>query len=325
MLQRHLVTTGEFAPLWTSVPLVVVNMEGQINGVLPCIILANHVNKFSSVEDEMEIATVRHRPEALELLEAQSKFTKKELQILYRGFKNEKPLAGRAGLFTCHVAPFGLEQQTAATGSRNQPSLRTRQVNKPAQPARGFSRTSGGTSLGTTDLRHNWKGFKNCKHLCISAECTTGTGLHPALLPFTGAQEVSEETRLPDLESVPHSEGKPNLEMISEVQLLPLWQGILSQMDTWRLPVHQAYEAWNGDDGLGVRSYPQTAGVLELAAASFAGAWSRPCLAVTRKLTVAVVVVGEGAPPSISSYQSPMEDALNRNGWRWSTRAAGCD
>ncbi|XP_043370004.1 Kv channel-interacting protein 4 isoform X7 [Dermochelys coriacea] len=44
-----------------------------------------------SVEDEMEIATVRHRPETLELLEAQSKFTKKELQILYRGFKNECP------------------------------------------------------------------------------------------------------------------------------------------------------------------------------------------------------------------------------------------
>ncbi|XP_009646330.1 Kv channel-interacting protein 4 isoform X2 [Egretta garzetta] len=42
----------------------------------------------NTVEDEMEMATVRHRPEALELLEAQSKFTKKELQILYRGFKN---------------------------------------------------------------------------------------------------------------------------------------------------------------------------------------------------------------------------------------------
>ncbi|XP_015281589.1 PREDICTED: Kv channel-interacting protein 4 isoform X3 [Gekko japonicus] len=45
----------------------------------------------NSVEDEIELATVRHRPEALELLEAQSKFTKKELQILYRGFKNECP------------------------------------------------------------------------------------------------------------------------------------------------------------------------------------------------------------------------------------------
>ncbi|XP_033015423.1 Kv channel-interacting protein 4 isoform X5 [Lacerta agilis] len=45
----------------------------------------------NSVEDEIEMATVRHRPEALELLEAQSRFTKKELQILYRGFKNECP------------------------------------------------------------------------------------------------------------------------------------------------------------------------------------------------------------------------------------------
>ncbi|RLW09055.1 hypothetical protein DV515_00002899 [Chloebia gouldiae] len=48
-------------------------------------------HKSDTVEDEMEMATVRHRPEALELLEAQSKFTKKELQILYRGFKNECP------------------------------------------------------------------------------------------------------------------------------------------------------------------------------------------------------------------------------------------
>lgn len=41
-----------------------------------------------SVEDELEMATVCHRPEGLEQLEAQTKFTKKELQILYRGFKN---------------------------------------------------------------------------------------------------------------------------------------------------------------------------------------------------------------------------------------------
>ncbi|XP_072857188.1 Kv channel-interacting protein 4 isoform X1 [Pogona vitticeps] len=50
-----------------------------------------HGSSRDSVEDEMEMATIRHRPEALELLEAQSKFTKKELQILYRGFKNECP------------------------------------------------------------------------------------------------------------------------------------------------------------------------------------------------------------------------------------------
>lgn len=53
-----------------------------------------------SVEDEMEIATVRHRPEALELLEAQSKFTKKELQILYRGFKN---VSTSFLTFYCHL------------------------------------------------------------------------------------------------------------------------------------------------------------------------------------------------------------------------------
>ncbi|XP_033869114.2 Kv channel-interacting protein 4 isoform X1 [Acipenser ruthenus] len=44
-----------------------------------------------SVEDELELATVRYRPEGLQQLEAQTRFTKKELQILYRGFKNECP------------------------------------------------------------------------------------------------------------------------------------------------------------------------------------------------------------------------------------------
>lgn len=31
---------------------------------------------------------VCHRPEGLEQLEAQTNFTKRELQVLYRGFKN---------------------------------------------------------------------------------------------------------------------------------------------------------------------------------------------------------------------------------------------
>lgn len=70
-----------------------------------------------------------------------------------------------------------------------------------------------------------------------------------AIIPSNSSFDISPIVSLSDLESVPHSEGKPNLEMISEVQLLPLWQGILSQMDTWRLPVHQAYEAWNGVSG----------------------------------------------------------------------------
>ncbi|XP_051541341.1 Kv channel interacting protein 3b, calsenilin isoform X1 [Myxocyprinus asiaticus] len=34
---------------------------------------------------------VRHQPEGLEQLQAQTKFTRKELQSLYRGFKNECP------------------------------------------------------------------------------------------------------------------------------------------------------------------------------------------------------------------------------------------
>lgn len=34
---------------------------------------------------------VCHRPEGLEQLEAQTNFTKSELQVLYRGFKNVRP------------------------------------------------------------------------------------------------------------------------------------------------------------------------------------------------------------------------------------------
>uniref|UniRef100_A0A8D2Q646 Potassium voltage-gated channel interacting protein 2 n=1 Tax=Varanus komodoensis TaxID=61221 RepID=A0A8D2Q646_VARKO len=44
-----------------------------------------------SVEDEFELSTVCHRPEGLDQLQEQSKFTRKELQVLYRGFKNECP------------------------------------------------------------------------------------------------------------------------------------------------------------------------------------------------------------------------------------------
>ncbi|XP_019711757.1 Kv channel-interacting protein 4 isoform X3 [Hippocampus comes] len=44
-----------------------------------------------SVEDELELSAVRHRPEGLGQLEAQTRFSRKELQILYRGFKNECP------------------------------------------------------------------------------------------------------------------------------------------------------------------------------------------------------------------------------------------
>uniref|UniRef100_A0A8C5D3F4 Kv channel interacting protein 1 b n=1 Tax=Gadus morhua TaxID=8049 RepID=A0A8C5D3F4_GADMO len=42
-------------------------------------------------EDELEMTMVSHRPEGLQQLEAQTNFSRQELQILYRGFKNECP------------------------------------------------------------------------------------------------------------------------------------------------------------------------------------------------------------------------------------------
>ncbi|KAK9968165.1 hypothetical protein ABG768_002502 [Culter alburnus] len=45
----------------------------------------------NSVDSDLELSMVRHQPEGLEQLQAQTKFTRKELQSLYRGFKNECP------------------------------------------------------------------------------------------------------------------------------------------------------------------------------------------------------------------------------------------
>ncbi|XP_014849448.1 PREDICTED: calsenilin-like isoform X4 [Poecilia mexicana] len=42
-------------------------------------------------DSDLELSTVRHQPEGLDQLQAQTKFTRKELQSLYRGFKNECP------------------------------------------------------------------------------------------------------------------------------------------------------------------------------------------------------------------------------------------
>ncbi|XP_028258222.1 Kv channel-interacting protein 2-like [Parambassis ranga] len=44
-----------------------------------------------SIGDEGELSTVCHRPERLDRLVQQTNFSKKELQVLYRGFKNECP------------------------------------------------------------------------------------------------------------------------------------------------------------------------------------------------------------------------------------------
>ncbi len=50
-----------------------------------------HVACFLSldnIDDELEMTMVCHRPEGLEQIESQTNFTKQELQVLYRGFKN---------------------------------------------------------------------------------------------------------------------------------------------------------------------------------------------------------------------------------------------
>lgn len=50
--------------------------------------LASLFSHTDSVEDDFELSTVCHRPESMDKLQEQTKFTKKELQVLYRGFKN---------------------------------------------------------------------------------------------------------------------------------------------------------------------------------------------------------------------------------------------
>ncbi|XP_037608740.1 calsenilin-like isoform X1 [Sebastes umbrosus] len=44
-----------------------------------------------SCDSDFELSMVRHQPEGLDQLQAQTQFTRKELQSLYRGFKNECP------------------------------------------------------------------------------------------------------------------------------------------------------------------------------------------------------------------------------------------
>lgn len=46
-----------------------------------------------SSDSDLELSTVRHQPEGLDQLQAQTKFTRKELQSLYRGFKNVRPVS----------------------------------------------------------------------------------------------------------------------------------------------------------------------------------------------------------------------------------------
>lgn len=49
--------------------------------MLPCV-------SSDKADDDLEMTTVCHRPEGLDQLEALTNFNKRELQVLYRGFKN---------------------------------------------------------------------------------------------------------------------------------------------------------------------------------------------------------------------------------------------
>uniref|UniRef100_A0A3Q4AYM2 EF-hand domain-containing protein n=1 Tax=Mola mola TaxID=94237 RepID=A0A3Q4AYM2_MOLML len=49
------------------------------------------ITAVRDAEDDAELSTVCYRPEGLDRLVQQTNFSKKELQVLYRGFKNECP------------------------------------------------------------------------------------------------------------------------------------------------------------------------------------------------------------------------------------------
>ena len=68
-------------------PLTVPTLE-QDGGGAACSTLLGLCPPPDSSDSELELSTVRHQPEGLDQLQAQTKFTKKELQSLYRGFKN---------------------------------------------------------------------------------------------------------------------------------------------------------------------------------------------------------------------------------------------
>merc|ERR1711860_486462 len=52
---------------------------------------ANSLNSVDHEFDELELQVVRYKPEGLETLCRNTKFLRKELQIMYRGFKQECP------------------------------------------------------------------------------------------------------------------------------------------------------------------------------------------------------------------------------------------
>uniref|UniRef100_A0AAY4A5T2 Kv channel-interacting protein 4 n=1 Tax=Denticeps clupeoides TaxID=299321 RepID=A0AAY4A5T2_9TELE len=49
------------------------------------------IDRWQGVDDEQVEVPIQHRPETIEQLEALTLFTRRELQMLYRGFKNDCP------------------------------------------------------------------------------------------------------------------------------------------------------------------------------------------------------------------------------------------
>uniref|UniRef100_A0A3Q3W1S4 EF-hand domain-containing protein n=1 Tax=Mola mola TaxID=94237 RepID=A0A3Q3W1S4_MOLML len=59
--------------------------------VYVCVSFLSLSLRAGDAEDDAELSTVCYRPEGLDRLVQQTNFSKKELQVLYRGFKNECP------------------------------------------------------------------------------------------------------------------------------------------------------------------------------------------------------------------------------------------
>ncbi|XP_052010905.1 Kv channel-interacting protein 1-like isoform X1 [Xyrauchen texanus] len=64
---------------------------GAVVGTLTMQTRQRRLSSRDKIDDDFELSVVCHRPEGLEQLEALTNFSKKELQVLYRGFKNECP------------------------------------------------------------------------------------------------------------------------------------------------------------------------------------------------------------------------------------------
>nr|XP_061844306.1 Kv channel-interacting protein 2-like [Nerophis lumbriciformis] len=68
------------------------SIKQRLLKLLPCYHSGSSLSvNQNSESDDVELSAVRCRPEALERLVEQTNFSKKELQVLYRGFKNECP------------------------------------------------------------------------------------------------------------------------------------------------------------------------------------------------------------------------------------------